>query len=55
MATDQWFRRRARELYAEDGQVEIDADAPVSSGSAEGGYVQAWVWVPLEEAKLEKP
>jgi hypothetical protein len=43
---------RARELYAEDGQIEFDDDPTVSSPGEDGdngGYVQAWVWVGLND------
>lgn len=42
----QWFRSRAKELYHEEGEIEIDETAQVSISSEEGAYVQAWVWVP---------
>ena len=54
-SSDEDIRDRARELYAKDGEVEIDDDADVSRGGDpdpspgdEGVYVQAWVWVPFE-------
>ncbi|HEV8146431.1 MAG TPA: hypothetical protein VGP79_08625 [Bryobacteraceae bacterium] len=47
--SDQWFRSRATELYHEDGEIEVAHDAPVSRGDDEGAYVQAWVWIPLDE------
>jgi hypothetical protein len=49
MKNDEWFRSRARELYHEDGEIEVDSNALVSAGDDDGAYVQAWVWVPLEE------
>jgi hypothetical protein len=49
MKSKQWFRARAKELYHEDGEIEVDDKAPVSTGDEDGAYVQAWVWVPLEE------
>jgi hypothetical protein len=52
MNNDAWFRFRAKELYQEEGEIEIDDNARVSAGSKEGSYVQAWVWVP---AYKEKP
>lgn len=42
---DEWYVVRARELYHDEGDIEIDTDAPVSRGSGSGAYVQAWVWV----------
>ena len=49
MKNKRWFRSRARKLYHQDGQIEIDSDARVSMGDDNGAYVQAWVWVPLNE------
>jgi len=46
MMTDEGFRSRARELYCEEGEIEVDARARVSA-SKDGAYVEAWVWVPL--------
>lgn len=49
---NEWFRSRARELYHEEGQIEIDNEARVSK-SDDGAYVEAWVWVPLTEKKRD--
>ena len=49
MKSDRWYRTRARELYHTDGEIEVDANAPVSRGDDNGAYVQAWVWVPLHD------
>jgi hypothetical protein len=49
MKSNKWYRTRAKELYHEDGQIEVDDNAPISRGDDEGAYVQAWVWVPLKE------
>lgn len=35
---------RAREIYAEEGAVEIDNNAVVSK-SKDGAYVMGWLWV----------
>ena len=43
------IRERARELYQKDGECEIETGASVSK-SEKGAYVQAWVWVPFDEA-----
>jgi len=51
MKSDEWFRARARELYHEEGEIEVDGDAPVSVGSDDGAYVAAWLWVPLKEGR----
>lgn len=40
---------RAKEIYARDGEIEIDDDAAVSLGADAGAYVQGWLWVPDEE------
>jgi hypothetical protein len=48
MNSHDWFRNRARALYGEEGQIEVDEDAKVSVGDDEGAYVQAWVWVPVQ-------
>jgi hypothetical protein len=45
---EQSTRKRARQIYQEQGKLEIDDDAIVSQ--SEGGcYVAAWVWVPDED------
>lgn len=44
-----WFRTRAKELYHQDGEIEVDFDARVSLGDDRGAYVEAWVWVPRSE------
>jgi len=48
-----WFRRRARELYQDSGEIEVDDGAPVSIGEGAGAYVQAWVWVDSEETPAQ--
>lgn len=47
--TEEWFRSRAKEMYHEEGEIEIDEDAKVSMSEGEGAYVQAWVWVPSQK------
>jgi hypothetical protein len=49
-----WFRTRAKEMYHEDGEIEVDSDARVSVGE-NGAYVAAWVWVPYEEPRVTIP
>jgi hypothetical protein len=45
---EQAIRKGARQIYQEEGTLEIDDDAIVSQ--SEGGcYVAAWVWVPDED------
>ncbi len=51
MKNDEWFRNRAKELYHEEGEIEVDNDARVSSGDDDGAYVAAWVWVPSVKEK----
>lgn len=46
--TDAEYRKRARDLYADD-DIAIDDDAVISRGDEPGAYVQAWVWVPDED------
>jgi hypothetical protein len=53
MKNEEWFRTRAKELYHEEGEIEIDGDALVSIGGDDGAYVAAWVWVPLRAAHNE--
>jgi hypothetical protein len=48
MKSDEWFRTRAGELYHEDGEIEVSSHARVATGSDQGAYVEAWVWVPLQ-------
>lgn len=49
MKSDDWIRARARELYCEEGEIEVDGNARISHGDDDGAYVEAWVWVPFEE------
>ncbi len=49
MRSDKWFRARAKEMYQQDGKIEVDGNARISRGDDEGAYVEAWVWVPLNE------
>jgi hypothetical protein len=50
MNSEEWFRIRAKELYHEEGEIEVDSNARVSIGEEEGAYVAAWVWVPSSAA-----
>jgi hypothetical protein len=43
------IRKKANELYADD-EVEIDEDAIVSESQG-GAFIEAWLWVPLEECE----
>lgn len=51
MRSDKWFRARAKEMYHEDGAIEVDSNALISrdDDDDEGAYVQAWVWVPSRD------
>jgi hypothetical protein len=51
--SDEWFRTRAKELFSEEGRIEVDANAHVSAGTDDGAYVEALVWVPLNEERTE--
>jgi hypothetical protein len=52
--TNQQYVKAAQRLYNKDGECEIDEfDSTlnqVSHGEDLGAYVQAWVWVPEDEA-----
>lgn len=48
--TDAQYRAAAKRMFEREGELEIDTDATVSRGSDPGAYVQAWVWVPREDA-----
>jgi hypothetical protein len=48
-----WFRERAKQMYHEEGQIEIDSNAHVSIGTDDGAFVAAWVWVPSPEEKSD--
>ncbi len=51
MITNQCFRELAKDLYYDEGRIEIDDNAIVSRDIApiEGAYVQAWVWVATDD------
>jgi hypothetical protein len=54
------YRDAAKKLFHREGELEIDAGAPVSKadpedGGDEGAYVQAWVWVPDYEIPGQTP
>ena len=49
--TDEQFRLAARRKHEEEGVLEFDDTPQVSKAEGEhGAYVQAWVWVDIEEA-----
>jgi len=51
MKSADWFRTHAKELYQQEGEIEVDNNARVSFGDDNGAYVEAWVWVPSNEEK----
>lgn len=53
MKSDKWFRVRAKEMYYQEGKIEVDSNARISRGDDEGAYVEAWVWVPFREEEEE--
>ncbi len=46
------YRKKADDIYSEEGRIEIDDDATISE-SDYGAYVQAWVWVGNEDLEEE--
>ena len=46
--------QRIRELVFSDDRIQIDNDAEVSEGDANGAYVQCWLWVGFEDTELDK-
>jgi hypothetical protein len=53
--SDADYVAKARELYQQDGEIEVDDGAVVSRNddrdSSHGAYVQAWVWVDDDRAE----
>jgi len=47
--THEQVLERAKELYEEEGLIEFDEEPVLSKGDGRGAYVQAWVWVPIED------
>jgi hypothetical protein len=47
-ANRDWYIQRAIDEHHEDGKLEIDDTAVVSTGE-QGAYVQAWLWVDAPE------
>ena len=46
------YRRAAASRTERDDDTAVDFDADVSRGEASGGaWVQAWIWVPDDEAR----
>jgi hypothetical protein len=54
--TEDQFRNAAQRLHHDEGTLEIDDTAPVSSSEHDqsGAYVQAWIWITSEEASPAK-
>ncbi len=54
--TNPRFRQLAKDLYQDEGRIEIDDNAIVNRGvePIEGAYVQAWVWVGVEDEDEEE-
>ena len=48
------FVTAAREMYEDEGRIEIDSDASASVAD-EGCYVEAWVWVSNERVGRGDP
>jgi hypothetical protein len=46
------YRQAAKQMYEEEGKIEIDRNAVVSQGADPGAYVQAWVWVSDDDLGL---
>jgi len=53
-AKDVAYVAKAVELYAREGAVEFDDEPSVSEGSDDGAYVQAWVWVSVDDLDAEE-
>ena len=55
--SDYQYVQAAIRLFDDEGTCEVDEYDPaldqVSRGDDPGAYVQAWVWVPDEEAEIE--
>ena len=49
MSAENAYRVAARKRQR-DGEIEIDDNAPVSISEDGGAYVQAWLWIPAEDA-----
>ncbi len=49
--TSRRFRELAKDLYQDEGRIEIDDNAIVNRGiePVEGAYEQAWVWVAVDD------
>lgn len=50
MITTGAYVKAAKSIYHREGEIEVDDTAEISeSPDGDGAYVQAWVWVPIEE------
>lgn len=45
MTMEEYYREQARATWHNDGAIEVDLDARTSQVTANGSWVQAWVWV----------
>lgn len=45
--------KAAQDEYSRDGEIEVDKGAVVSYGDSDGAYVQAWVWVNFNDARVD--
>ena len=57
MPTNKDYIKAAKNIYHDEGRIEIDDRARVSEpapGGDAGRYVQAWVWVSDTDAALHK-
>jgi hypothetical protein len=52
--TDETVAAIAQSIHHRDGEVEIDSNAELSIGAENGCYVQAWVWVDLDDEDLRR-
>lgn len=48
------IEKMARDLYEDEGRIEIDSDPEISHGNDNGAYVAAWVWVDFTGTELDK-
>lgn len=54
MPTDEQYREQARsEWSGPDGTFDVDDDAAVARTKG-GAWVQAWIWIPLEDISSEE-
>jgi hypothetical protein len=44
--------RKTAMTQTTEGVLEVDADARISDGAEDGAYVEAWIWVGMEDAGI---